>query len=259
MPRNRRWSKEELVLALDLYFKIGASYKAHPDVIDLSECLNRLSNANREADPNTFRNPNGVKMKLGNFARFDGNYSGAGLAHGGRLDRVVWDEFSDKRTELVSAAEDIKSSIFDRGIPPETAKEIRLHQQIQNMLKEIGEALGKRAELEFSQDNYRYDAIWMESPTIPRASNVFEVQDRGNVVDALAKLKHARDIWGSNIFFVITQDKDRRRAENLLRPFLSGTLHEIEPHLSILAFEEVEEVHRTVTTHKNLFNVWLSR
>ena len=245
MPRNRPWSKEELVLALDLYFKIGASYKTHPDVIDLSECLNRLSNASREADPNTFRNPSGVAMKLANFARFDGNYSGAGLAHGGRLDRVVWDEFSDKRTELVSAAEDIKFSI--------------LHKQIQNMLKEIGEALGKRAELEFSQDNYRYDAIWMESPTIPRASNVFEVQDRGNVVDALAKLKHARDIWGSNIFLVITQDKDRRRTENLLRPFLSGTLHEIEPHLSILAFEEVEEVHRTVTTHKNLFNVWLSR
>jgi 5-methylcytosine-specific restriction protein A len=60
MPRNRRWSREELVLALDLYFKIGASYKTHPDVIDLSECLNRLSDAGLEADSNRFRNPSRV-------------------------------------------------------------------------------------------------------------------------------------------------------------------------------------------------------
>ena len=110
MPRNRRWSREELVLALDLYFKIGASYKTHPDVIDLSECLNRLSDAGLEADSNRFRNPSGVAMQLGNFARLDGNYSGAGLTHGGRLEQVVWDEFSDKRTELVSEATNIKSS-----------------------------------------------------------------------------------------------------------------------------------------------------
>ncbi len=35
MPRNRPWSREELILALDLYFKIGASYKTHPDVISV--------------------------------------------------------------------------------------------------------------------------------------------------------------------------------------------------------------------------------
>ena len=76
----------------------------------MSECLNRLSDAGLEADSNRFRNPSGVKIKLGNFARLDGNYSGAGLTHGGRLEQVVWDEFSDKRTELVSEATNIKSS-----------------------------------------------------------------------------------------------------------------------------------------------------
>ena len=54
MPRNRRWSREELVIALDLYFKIGASYKTHPDVIDLSERLNLLSDTSLEADSNRF-------------------------------------------------------------------------------------------------------------------------------------------------------------------------------------------------------------
>ena len=31
MPRNRRWSREELVLALDLYFKIGPKSILSPD------------------------------------------------------------------------------------------------------------------------------------------------------------------------------------------------------------------------------------
>lgn len=50
MPRNRPWSREELILALDLYFKLGASYKTHPDVIGSSGVLNRLSDATGESD-----------------------------------------------------------------------------------------------------------------------------------------------------------------------------------------------------------------
>ena len=88
MPRNRPWSREELVLALDLYFKIGASYKTHPDVIELSEVLNRLSDSSGESDATRFRNPSGVAMKLGNFARLDRNYSGAGLTHGNKLETI---------------------------------------------------------------------------------------------------------------------------------------------------------------------------
>ena len=111
MPRNRRWSREELVLALDLYFKIGASYKTHPDVIDLSDILNRLSDAGLEADSIRFRNPNSVAMKLGNFARLDSKHSGTGLTHGGKLEQAIWDEFTGKRNELALAASAIKSAI----------------------------------------------------------------------------------------------------------------------------------------------------
>ena len=82
MPRNRPWSKEELILALDLYLKIGRGDVNHPDVINLSETLNRLSDASTEGDPDKFRNPNGVGLKLSNFARLDGNYSGKGMTHG---------------------------------------------------------------------------------------------------------------------------------------------------------------------------------
>ena len=36
MPRNRPWSKEELILALDLYFKIGPKGILSPDKWNLT-------------------------------------------------------------------------------------------------------------------------------------------------------------------------------------------------------------------------------
>jgi len=111
MPRNRRWSRKELILALDLYFKIGPKGSSHTDVIKLSETLNRLSDASKEGDPDKFRNPNGVGLKLSNFARLDGNYSGKAMTHGNKLEPVVWDEFNNKRTALATAVAHIESSL----------------------------------------------------------------------------------------------------------------------------------------------------
>ena len=111
MPRNRPWSKEELILALDLYFKIGPKDSGHPDVINLSETLNRLSDASTEGDPDKFRNPNGVGLKLSNFARLDGNYSGKGMTHGNKLEPIVWDEFNNNRNKLETTVALIESSL----------------------------------------------------------------------------------------------------------------------------------------------------
>ena len=111
MPRNRPWSKEELILALDLYFKIGPKGKTHPDVINLSETLNRLSDASTEGDPDKFRNPSGVGLKLSNFARWDGNYSGKGMTHGNKLEPIVWDEFNNNRNKSETTVVLIESSL----------------------------------------------------------------------------------------------------------------------------------------------------
>ncbi len=40
--RNPPWAWDEIVLALDLYFRIGVQSATHPDVIDLSAILNQL-------------------------------------------------------------------------------------------------------------------------------------------------------------------------------------------------------------------------
>lgn len=101
-PRNPPWSRDELILALDLYFRhrpdrIG---KTHTEVVKLSETLNRLPGRTAHPDGRRFRNPNGVYMKLCNFLRLDPEYHGKGLESGGKLEEDVWAEFagaSDRR------------------------------------------------------------------------------------------------------------------------------------------------------------------
>lgn len=106
--RNPPWTRDELILALDLYFQHRPDRisKAHPGVIALSRLLNELPLQPDRPDAARFRNPNGVYMKLCNFLRFDPDYAGAGLNAGGRGEEVIWDEFSKdrERLRLVAAA-----------------------------------------------------------------------------------------------------------------------------------------------------------
>lgn len=103
--RNPAWIRDELILALDLYFKEPAARgnSAHPDVIRLSRKLNSLQ-IHSGASNQTFRNPNGVAMKLSNFLQFDSTYRGKGLRRGNKLEREVWDQYSKKRGELSKIA-----------------------------------------------------------------------------------------------------------------------------------------------------------
>jgi 5-methylcytosine-specific restriction protein A len=105
---NPKWTRDELILDLDLYIKGGRKVlsKNHPDVIALSELLNRLLiHKGREAK---FRNPNGVSMKLGNCRRFDSHPGGGqGLSRGNSLEPKIWSEFADNQKLLRETAEAI--------------------------------------------------------------------------------------------------------------------------------------------------------
>lgn len=112
MKRNPKWTRDELILALDLYFKISPSQTSekHPLIIELSQFLNKINIHQERPNPDVFRNPNGVYMKLCNFLRLDPNYLGVGLDAGSKLDIEVWDEFACDRKKLVSAAKAIKEN-----------------------------------------------------------------------------------------------------------------------------------------------------
>jgi 5-methylcytosine-specific restriction protein A len=110
-PRNPDWERDELILALALYFRHRPKVpgEGHPDVIELSELLNALPIHAHRPNAEKFRNPNGVSMKLSNFLRFDPSYQGKGLLRGNRLEREVWDQFADNPTLLREVADAIRA------------------------------------------------------------------------------------------------------------------------------------------------------
>jgi 5-methylcytosine-specific restriction protein A len=71
--RNPPWTRDELILALDLYFRVSPLHTSekHPKIVALSAILNRLGVHEEVPDQDHFRNPNGVYMKLCNFLRAD--------------------------------------------------------------------------------------------------------------------------------------------------------------------------------------------
>jgi 5-methylcytosine-specific restriction protein A len=79
--RNLPWQRDELILALDLYFRHRPDTisQKHPEVAALSELLNALPIHPDRPDRVRFRNLNGTYMKLCNFLRLDPDYKGKGL------------------------------------------------------------------------------------------------------------------------------------------------------------------------------------
>lgn len=94
--RNPKWHRDEIILALDLYFDkdLGPMDSGNPKIIELSELLNRLPIFDYKPDQQTFRNPNGVTLKLSNFKALDPSYKGKGMEAYSRLDKEIFEEFS---------------------------------------------------------------------------------------------------------------------------------------------------------------------
>ena len=126
-PRNPTWSRDELILALDLYvrFKGNPPSKTHESVVELSDLLNKMGTqiATRTS---AFRNPNGVYMKVMNFRRFDPTYleqGKSGLARGGKLEETVWGDFADYPKKLAEIADALRLIVTKEQIPEASLEE----------------------------------------------------------------------------------------------------------------------------------------
>lgn len=110
--RNPKWTRDELILALELYQRVDTIHtsKKNPEVVALSKLLNRLPLRPKEGEAATFRNPTGVYMKLCNFLRLDPNYSGTGLRAGGKLEVEIWREFANDEDRLRRTASAIREN-----------------------------------------------------------------------------------------------------------------------------------------------------
>lgn len=114
--RNPPWSRDELILALELYLRNPSAppSKSSEEVIELSRLLNRMSQAMGSGLAEDFRNPNGVYMKMMNFRRFDPAFTSTGrvgLTRGNKEEEVVWNEFAYDKPKLLEVAKAIRAAI----------------------------------------------------------------------------------------------------------------------------------------------------
>lgn len=111
--RNPSWTRDELILGLDAYFRLSTSDLArdNPQIIALSELLNTLPIHPPHERDNRFRNPAGVAMELRNFLSFDPAYPGKGLDRGSKLGSEIWREFADDRDRLRETADAIRRAV----------------------------------------------------------------------------------------------------------------------------------------------------
>jgi hypothetical protein len=103
MAAGKRWSRDELLVALNLYHKLtfGQLHARQPAIIALAEKLGRGSNS--------------VAMKLSNFASLDPalRLRGIkGLEGASALDREIWNEFHANLNEAAPASEEALRKLF---------------------------------------------------------------------------------------------------------------------------------------------------
>lgn len=104
MAAGKRWSRDELLVALNLYHKLrfGQLHARHPAIVALAEKLGRGSNS--------------VAMKLCNLASLDPALKLRGikgLEGASTLDREVWNEFHGHLSEAVPMSEEALRKLFD--------------------------------------------------------------------------------------------------------------------------------------------------
>jgi predicted HNH restriction endonuclease len=121
LRRNLIWSRNELILALDLYLRHRDALpgRESAEVVELSEFLGRFSRARGNTNTATYRNANGVYMKMNNFRRFDPAYLAegkVGLRRGNKEEGTVWAEFSADPAALAAAVGRIRQSLSQKAL-----------------------------------------------------------------------------------------------------------------------------------------------
>ena len=122
------------------------------------------------------------------------------------------------------------------------------HAEVQQMLLDIGRVLGHYTQSEFEY----YDVVWRASEMSPRLSHVFEVQRKGSIDGALAKLKRAYEAQRSKPFLIVASERDTNRAQKHLSVARTGAFHEIGRVTTILSFEQLRRLHRALTSVEDI-------
>lgn len=116
--RNPKWTRDEHILAFDFYMRHRPQIPSQTskEIIQLSELLGRLGRKIWGDTSDTFRNPDGVYLKMMNFRSNDPSYDGVGMSRGSKDEILVWELFGDDTKKLNASAQLIMSAIEDDTI-----------------------------------------------------------------------------------------------------------------------------------------------
>lgn len=130
MARREIWTRDELIVAFNLYCKtsFGRIHINNPDIIKLAGLLGRTASS--------------VSWKLANFARLDPSLRARdirGAAHGSKAEVQVWEEFHSDWSSLSFESERILATFegrtletesgFPEGKTREAIVQVRVNQQ----------------------------------------------------------------------------------------------------------------------------------
>lgn len=146
--RNPVWTRDEIILALDLYMTNPASPPRQNslEVAQLSELLNKLHRLSGNSGfGDDLRNANGVYLKMMNLRALDSAFTTqgkVGMQSGGKLEKEIWAEYDGRLEALRSDAKLLRDAVANSDefevaeLPPAEAYEgeeggviVRLHKR----------------------------------------------------------------------------------------------------------------------------------
>ena len=116
MATNNLWTRDEMILVLNLYLKIpfGKMHKGNPNVIKMAHLIGRT--------------PDAVAYRLVNYASYDPQLKQrgiSGMSHGGKKCEEYWNEFVDDREKLLYESERILAQYEGTSIEKKYKKELK--------------------------------------------------------------------------------------------------------------------------------------
>lgn len=165
MPSNK-WTREELILAFNLYCKIpfGTIHIHNPQIIDLAKILGRT--------------PSAVSWKLANLASLDPSLKKrniAGASHGSKMDVEVWNEFNGAWDRLAYESEKLLAEKTGRQVEEVSEIEMfdlpKLGKERESIVKiRVNQSFFRKSVL--AAYNYQCCITGLEIPELLNASHI---------------------------------------------------------------------------------------
>lgn len=123
MARTDLWTREQLIMAINVYCKIPfiKASKTSPEIIKWAKIIGR--------------SPGGLYTKICNLGHFDSGVHAKGLSHASKLDPIIWAEFEKNPERIIFESEQLLAQRMGKTI--EEYAEIRTENLPEGKTREV--------------------------------------------------------------------------------------------------------------------------